>query len=496
MKSPLSNFKIEKEEDKHIARLISILIFISWGTYAFVIFSWIYFKDWSLVIAALTGCALLIIPFVMIRRGKLHFSSFIVVLSALGTVTFIATIGQGIRDLSIIALPIILIFAGLTLDRLQFGICVTITLLAISWLAIGENMGWLHPRPFTGIDANWVTLVMVAILLIVAAIAVDLLAQNNRKNLQQAQAEIDQRIQKEEELREKEVQYQNLADSGIALIWTAGTDKLCNYFNLPWLRFTGRTLDHELGNGWTEGLHPDDYDRCLQIYVTAFDKREKFDMEYRVHHVSGEYRWIQDLGTPSYNRSGEFVGYIGHCFDITERKKLEEQLRYQSNRDTMTDLYNRNFFEVELVRFEQSREYPISIIMADIDGLKFTNDTKGHSAGDELLRQGANVLSSVMRTGDIVARIGGDEFAALLPQTDSDTVKTIVERIRNKIDEYNSSQPNLLFNISLGCATAESNSLIQTLKIADQYMYIDKVTHKARQIPSNNQLKEMGLINS
>ncbi|MBA4385615.1 MAG: hypothetical protein C0410_12830, partial [Anaerolinea sp.] len=169
MKFPLSNFKFEKEEDKRIARLISILIFISWGTYAFIIFFGFFFKDWSLVAAALTGCVLLFIPFIMIRLGKLHFSSFILVISALGTVTFIATIGQGIRDLAMIALPIVLIFAGLTLDRLRFGISVTTALLAISWLAIGENLGWFYPKPFSGASANWITLVMVAILLIVAA---------------------------------------------------------------------------------------------------------------------------------------------------------------------------------------------------------------------------------------------------------------------------------------------------------------------------------------
>ncbi len=478
MKTPFSDFEFEKEEERRIARLISILIFISWGTYAFAILFGILFKDWPLVSVTLAGCALLVIPFIMIKRGKLHFSSFIVVLSALFTVTFIATIGQGIRDLAIVALPIVLIFAGLTLDRLRFAISVGTTLLAISWLAIGENMAWYIPKPFEGASANWVTLVMVAILLVVAAIAVDLFAQNTRKNLIQAQTEIAQRIQTEKELREKETQFHNLADSGIALIWTSGTDKLCNYFNLPWLRFTGRTLEQELGNGWAEGVHPDDFDQCLNTYVTAFDKREKFDMEYRVRHVSGEYRWIQDLGTPTYNSSGEFIGYIGHCFDITERKKLEEQLRYQSSRDAMTGLYNRNFFEVELARFEQGRDYPISIIMADIDGLKYTNDTKGHAAGDELLRQGARILSTAMRTGDIVARIGGDEFAVLLPKTDSDMVKTIINRIRDTITDYNSRETNLPLSISLGCATTELFDLMKTLKLADQNMYAEKIKHK------------------
>lgn len=128
-----------------------------------------------------------------------------------------------------------------------------------------------------------------------------------------------------EALHEKEFQYRHLADTGLALIWAAGIDKLCHYFNEPWLRFTGRTLDEEMGNGWTVGVHPDDLDRCVHIYVTAFDKRESFDMEYRLHHVSGEYRWIRDLGTPNYSAGGEFVGYIGHCFDITLQKVAEAQ---------------------------------------------------------------------------------------------------------------------------------------------------------------------------
>ena len=131
----------------------------------------------------------------------------------------------------------------------------------------------------------------------------------------------------EEQLREEELQYRNLANSGTALVWTSGTDKLCNYFNDPWLKFTGRTLEQELGNGWAEGVHPDDLERSLNTYVIAFDKRENFEMEYRLRHSSAEYRWILDMGTPNYDRSGEFTGYIGHCFDITERKQAEENLK-------------------------------------------------------------------------------------------------------------------------------------------------------------------------
>jgi PAS domain S-box-containing protein len=134
------------------------------------------------------------------------------------------------------------------------------------------------------------------------------------------------------ELREKEVQYHNLANSGLALIWTSGTDKLCTYVNEPWLKFTGRTFEQAIGNAWAEGVHPDDFDRCLKTYLTAFDNRKIFYMEYRYHHVSGEYLWISDLGTPNYNSNGQFIGYIGHCFDITEQKLAEIALIESENK--------------------------------------------------------------------------------------------------------------------------------------------------------------------
>jgi len=138
--------------------------------------------------------------------------------------------------------------------------------------------------------------------------------------------DITARKRAENELCEKEVQYKMLADSGLALIWTSGTDKLCNYFNKAWLSFTGKTIEQEMGNGWTDGVHPDDLDNCLKIYISAFYKRDTFEMEYRLKNANGEYRWINDLGTPNYNSKGEFVGYIGHCFDITDRKIAEQEL--------------------------------------------------------------------------------------------------------------------------------------------------------------------------
>jgi len=149
------------------------------------------------------------------------------------------------------------------------------------------------------------------------------------------------RKQAEEELRERAQDFRTLADSGQALIWTAGTDKSCNYFNKVWLEFTGRTLEQETGNGWLEGVHPEDMQTCLDVYVGAFDRREKFSMMYRLRRYDGAYRWLLDDGCPRYDSNGAFIGYIGHCLDITERKRSEEALRESEERFRL--LHNASF---------------------------------------------------------------------------------------------------------------------------------------------------------
>ncbi len=140
------------------------------------------------------------------------------------------------------------------------------------------------------------------------------------------------RKETEEKLRESELHFRTLADSGQALIWTSGTDKKCNFFNQPWLDFTGRRIEQELGDGWVEGVYPDDLDRCFRIYSEAFDRQERFSMDYRLRYRDGSYRWIQDNGTPRFNISGEFIGYIGHCLDIAERKSAEVALAESEER--------------------------------------------------------------------------------------------------------------------------------------------------------------------
>ncbi len=121
--------------------------------------------------------------------------------------------------------------------------------------------------------------------------------------------------------------FSTLADAAPAMIWMSGVDALCNYFNRPWLEFTGRTLAQELGNGWAEGVHADDRTRCVETYLNAFQARKPFSMEYRMRRADGEYRWLLDHGTPYDLPDGSFAGYVGSCVDVTEHKLLETALR-------------------------------------------------------------------------------------------------------------------------------------------------------------------------
>ena len=125
-------------------------------------------------------------------------------------------------------------------------------------------------------------------------------------------------------LDETEDRFRIMADQAPVMIWMAGLDKLCTFFNLVWLNFTGRTLEQEIGNGWAEAVHPDDFERCLSTYVSAFDAREPFTMEYRLRRFDGEYRWLIDNGIPYYNAQGVFLGYLGSCIDISNRKYAEQ----------------------------------------------------------------------------------------------------------------------------------------------------------------------------
>ena len=167
-----------------------------------------------------------------------------------------------------------------------------------------------------------------------------------------------------------------------------------------------------------------------------------------------------------------------HASEAIKRIETEQEMAYMSLHDRLTGLYNRVYFEEEIQRLNYSRLYPISIISADIDGLKLINDTMGHSTGDDLLRSFAEILKANMRSSDVVSRFGGDEFAAILVSTDRPTAERVIERIRKAVARYNESRSGPFLSFSMGVATSNNgeSSLLDCLKLADDLMYRDKLS--------------------
>ncbi len=180
------------------------------------------------------------------------------------------------------------------------------------------------------------------------------------------QRDISDRVRAETALRESEERFRVMADCAPVLLWMSGLNQQYTFINQRWLQFTGQTMAHELKGGWTQGVHPDDLQSCLQTYAMAFEVREPFHREYRLRRHDGEYRWLLDLGTPRFLPDGQFIGYIGSCVDITERKILEDKVRSSEAQiraifDGMTDIVF--VFDVQT---QQINAIPPSLISPDI----------------------------------------------------------------------------------------------------------------------------------
>lgn len=279
-------------------------------------------------------------------------------------------------------------------------------------------------------------------------------------------------------------QYRLIVENAPNLLWRSGTDGLCNYFNTTWLEFTGRSMEQEVGNGWADGVHPEDFDMCLKIYTESFARRVSFEMLYRLRRADGEWRWIDDRGVPFYNDDGVFQGYIGSCIDVDDKVKGESWKTF-AQKDGLTGINSRRFFE-ELAghEFEKARRYhtPLSAMMIDIDGFKSINDHFGHQAGDQVLAAFARFLQEHIREFDILGRYGGDEFILVLPDTDRDGAETLASRLTALCDKPMTVDETIILQIrfSWGISSMQDHSTLSDLIAeADQEMYLQKGHKKA-----------------
>lgn len=247
------------------------------------------------------------------------------------------------------------------------------------------------------------------------------------------------------------------------------------FFNSACCRMFGYSAEEFAGISYKE-LYSDPktvYHRFNQVYQTGLPDGG-FTME--MLRKDGSLIYTEISISPLRDKKGAISGFRGVARDITERVNFLQQLEYFSMHDQLTGLYNRNYFEEELRRLSKSRDYPITMISVDVNGLKMINDTMGHDQGDRLLKAAAEVLTRSLRGSDVLARIGGDEFAAILLHAGDKIAEKVLERIKSNVRFYNEQFSDLYLSLSMGAATAESSgtSFTELFKQADDLMYRDK----------------------
>lgn len=206
-------------------------------------------------------------------------------------------------------------------------------------------------------------------------------------------------------------------------------------------------------------------------WIEVLAKKELFKDEYEIITANGEKKWVYEQGCGVYDENGNVIAIEGLIIDITKQKQREEHIRYLNDHDQLTGLYNRKYFEEAIERIDNEKNLPISIIIGDINGLKLVNEAYGTDKGDELLKSVANILQAHSKAGDILTRIGGDEFALILPRTSYQDAQEYIKEIEKACNEYSN------LSLSLGCATkkAKYELISNTIKDAEDNMLLNKL---------------------
>lgn len=285
-------------------------------------------------------------------------------------------------------------------------------------------------------------------------------------------------------LKENKDQLRLILDSTAEAIYGIDKNGICTFCNASCLDMLGyKHQDELIGNNIHLQIHHSRKDGT-SISVDECKILQSF-IAGRGAHVDDEVFWRAD-GTSfdveyySYpqHKDGEIIGSVVTFMDITDSKKAEEQINYLSSHDSLTGLYNRVYFDNELKRIDTQESLPISVIFGDVNGLKLTNDIFGHAAGDELLKKSAEILEKACREGGIVARVGGDEFVILLPNTEANEVEEIIHRVKKEF--FKEKSPTIKGSISMGYDTKTkiNQDIERTMKNAEDNMYKEKAVDR------------------
>lgn len=291
--------------------------------------------------------------------------------------------------------------------------------------------------------------------------------------------DISEYRQSQEQIRRSEEQYRLLFDNAVESILVVQNRKIV-FCNPITSELTGYPLEEIINESFVKFIYPEDIQMILEYYrKRVVGKNLPGRYQFRLVRKDLSFRWVEASGI-RIDWEGE-LATLHFLMDVTDRKKAEIALEFRSTHDILTGLYNRQYFEQEIERLQNSRRQPISILVMDMNGLKKINDTQGHAVGDEQLRVAAREIRKAFRPDDILARIGGDEFVILLPETDTTTTIKVVERVKEVLHDFNQQNPeHNPISFAIGFATSESTAnLRDVLRNADRDMYIQKAIHYA-----------------
>jgi diguanylate cyclase (GGDEF)-like protein/PAS domain S-box-containing protein len=296
---------------------------------------------------------------------------------------------------------------------------------------------------------------------------------NGRRCLVESFTEITERKKVEEELRNAKALLEGVLDAIPDAVGIQDPDHRIIRLNKAGYRLLQLTPEQAKGK------------RCFELIGRNSRCRPcATERAWRTRRLERVEKYVPELGlyldcrsNPILDENGEVQIVVEQFYDVTERRRMEEQLQHLSRHDPLTGLYNRTCFEDEMHQMERAPFTPVGIILCDVDGLKLVNDTMGHDAGDNLLVAAADVIRKCFRHSDVVARIGGDEFAVLLPRTDRSTVEGACQRIQGALADYNEANPEIPLSISVGFAVGEEGSVNvgELYREADNNMYREKL---------------------
>jgi diguanylate cyclase (GGDEF)-like protein/PAS domain S-box-containing protein len=288
----------------------------------------------------------------------------------------------------------------------------------------------------------------------------------------------EERKRAEKALRESEEHYRRIIETAEEGIWMIDAENITIFVNKKIVQMLGYTTEEMEGKSFL-GFTDVEGRAFIESKMQSRPQDLNGQYDFKFLRKDGAYLWTIMAISLIFDKTGEYGGALIMITDITERKKTEEQLKYLSFRDPLTGLYNRAYFEEGMRRLENKRFAPVGTIICDVDGLKLINDTLGHNTGDSVLIATADIIKKCFRGSDVVARVGGDEFAVILPNTNRVVVESACHRMRHAILRYNESHLELPVSLSVGFAISGRKSIYMNglYKEADNNMYKEKLRH-------------------